>query len=129
MSSGLIIFINEHEKFDFSSTVRAISNLDNVYNLIIQTEYLMEDVSKGSVLFCEFRYDDDMAIVHLGNYLDFISTDSLGKAGLYFALKLQSVIDIPLTAVDTGYNFQVKLDKINSIQEFLDIRSSGIYME
>ena len=127
MSSALMIFIDENTKFDFSSTVRAISNLDNVYDLVIKEDN-SEDL-KGSVLLCRYRYEDEITNVRLDEDLSFIAAERTGYASIDFALKLQSVVDIPLTAVDLGYNYQIKLKKINSIQEFEDIASSGIYME
>ena len=129
MSSALMIFINEHEKFDFSSTVRAISNLDNVEALIIKEDNSEALDPEGSVLLCTYRYEDEITNVSLDEDLSFIVAERTGYASIDFALKLQSVVDIPLTAVDTGYNYQIKLKKINSIQEFEDIASFGIYME
>ena len=129
MSSALMIFINEHEKFDFSSTVRAISNLDNVYDLVIKEDNSEALDPEGSVLLCRYRYGNDITNVRFNEDLSFIAAERLAEASLDFALKLQSLIEMPLTATDTGYSFQVKLNNIASIQEFEDIMSSGIYME
>lgn len=129
MSTSLMIFIGENVKFDFSSTVKAISSIDNIYNLELKEQYLMQDVSIGSILFCEYRYDSDSTIIHLSNSLDFISADNLSKASLDFALKLQSLIEQPLTATDTDYSFQVKLKNITSVEEFEKLMCSGVYIE
>ena len=130
MSSALMIFIGEHEKFDFSSTVQAISSMKNIENVRIAKENLTEEGSIGFALEADYRYDDnDIAPIHFARSLDFISAQHLGKASLEFALKLQSLFDVPLTATDTNYSFQAKLKNIASLQELENIMCSDIYME
>ena len=130
MSSTLMIFIGENEKFDFDSTVRAISNMENINNLIIREENLTKENSIGFILDADYKYDDqNITSIHFANSLDFISAERLGKASLDFALKLQGLIEVPLTATNTDYSFQGKLKNISSIQEFEQIMSSGVYME
>lgn len=128
MSTALMIFIGENSKFDFSSTIQAISSMDNIYGIEITEKNLRKEDSIDSVLECEYRYDNDVAFVRFDNSLEFISVKRLGKASLDFALKLQSLIEMPLTATDKDYSFLVKLKNISSVEEFEQLMCSGIYM-
>ena len=130
MSSYLLIFISENIQFDFHSIIQTISHMDNIYNFSLDERYLMQDSSLGSLLECEYRYhDDDFAIVKLANSLKFIATESTSKASIDFSLKLQNLIDVPLTVTDNTYSFLIKLKKINSIEEFEQLMISEVYME
>ena len=130
MSSALMIFIGEHEKFDFSSTVQAISSMKNIENVRIKKENLTEENSIGFILDADYKYDDqNISPIRFANGLDFISAQHVGKASLYFALKLQSLLDVPLTVTDTNYSFQAKLKNLASLQELEDIMCSDIYIK
>ena len=124
MSSSLIIFIDENTTFDKTQTIQAILSLDSISKLNTDREELTD-----SCLYCEYDYEEDSASIWLGESLKSIGIRPSGKASLDFALKLQSLLDVPLTATDTEYSFQAKLKNIASLQELEDIMSSGIYME
>jgi hypothetical protein len=78
----------------------------------------LEKVSRN-ILECKYTYNGRSTTVRLNSNREFISADGDGVESLNFALELQNCLNTPLRAFDDGYNFDVDLSNVKTIDEFL----------
>jgi hypothetical protein len=107
----LLIFKGEHETFDEKKVVRDLSEIRGVYNLH-QGDF------SGSIWECEYDYKKDSTIVRLSDDLKTITVHGIGDASLNIALELQKREPHKLRVVDMGYNFDLMLNEIKSLEDF-----------
>ena len=122
MSYFLVIFIDEHTKFDREKILEIISNMAGAYD----TGAIEE--SKYTALFGKYKYEGDNTSFSISKDFKSISVEDTGKAALHFAFQLQQLLDDDLTASDSDYSFLCQLNKISTFKEFEDVVSQGIYM-
>lgn len=109
--SKLLIYIGENEKFDFESTVSAISSIDGVSN---------PKVGKfiGAIFECEYTESGQSTIVRISPELETITVEGLGDNALEFAIQFQKRVSMALHAIDMDYIFNVSLKNIATVPEF-----------
>lgn len=109
--SKLLIYIGENEKFDFDSTVAAISSIDGVNN---------PKVGKfiGAIFECEYTNGGLSTIVRISPELETITVEGLDDNSLEFAIEFQKRTAMELHAIDMDYSFNVSLKNIATVPEF-----------
>lgn len=109
--SKLLIYIGENEKFDFESTVSAISSIDGVSN---------PKVGKfiGAIFECEYTKSGQSTIVRISPELETITVEGLDDNSLEFAIEFQKRASVELHAIDMDYSFNVSLKNLATVPEF-----------
>jgi hypothetical protein len=116
MDALILIPISETEPdafgtFDEEKTVRDLREISGVSQL-----------KKGNFIDaiwqCHFSFNDDKTIVRLSDDLKDITISGLGDASLQMALELQRRESRPLRVVNYGYDFDLILKDIKTLEEF-----------
>ena len=108
--SKLLIYIGENKKFDVPNTIRAISSIAGVSNT-------REGKFIGALFECEYVLHGMVTIVRISDDAETVTVEGLGDESLDFALKLQSVLPVSLSAIDMDYSFNVKLSDYETIND------------
>lgn len=116
MNSLLIFPVNENdydqpELFDKEKVVEDLSSIEGVYDL--RQEGLV-----GSVCVCCYDFNGYSAIVRLSGDLKTISLKPENDASLQMALELQRHETRPLRVVNDGYDFDLILKDLKSLEDF-----------
>lgn len=110
--SKLLIYIGENEKFDFKSTVSAISSIGGVSNPRVGTFI-------GAIFECEYTKDGkSTTIVRISPEAETITVEGLDDNSLEFAIEFQKRTSVELHAIDMDYSFKVSLKKFATVPEF-----------
>ena len=112
--SKLLIYIGENQKFDVPSTIRAITSISGVSNP-------QEGNFIGAIFECEYTFQEQTTIIRIGDDAETVTIEGLGDESLDFALKLQSVLPVSLSAIDMDYSFNIKLSDYEAVT---DLRSA-----
>ena len=128
MSHSLLIYIDEHTKFDRNEIIQAISSIEQTHNILVTKENSEEEKIFSYVLFCYYDIGEESVTIRVDTDVESIFVKSFSRAALNFALNLQQVLNGSLFATDSDYSFVCQLDKISSIKEFENVVSQGIYM-
>lgn len=124
MSESLIIFPTEDSnEFNYNIFINFIISMDGVYNTFAKKE------SKYSSFAGIYQYNNKEIFFYIGKTKPFVSVKTLTKAALNFAIELQKLSPVSLTATNDSYSFLCNLENISSIEEFKKIISQNIYMD
>ncbi len=111
--SKLLIYVGEGQSFDLPETIRAITSMPGVSKSC--SGQLI-----GAVFECEYTLSGKSTIVRISEDLETVTTEGLGAESLDFAIRLQSLLKVPLSAIDMDYSFNVNLLDFGSASEFRD---------
>jgi hypothetical protein len=108
--SKLLIYIGENQKFDVPNTINAITSIAGVSNT-------RKGKFIGAIFECEYTLQGLTTIVRISDDAETVTIEGLGDESLDFALKLQSVLPVTLSAIDMEYSFNVKLSNYKAVSE------------
>lgn len=107
----LILFINDNEKFDKKKILPILQEISGTKNL-------KEGNFIGSIIECEYSYEDDFTLVRLSEDLETITISGMGDSSLKIALEIQKRYPTAIRVVDSDYNFELILEELESVSEF-----------
>ncbi len=90
----LLLFIGENEKF-------APNQISSILPVIPGTHNLKEGNFVGSILECEFAYENDFTLIRLSDDLETISISGVVDASLKIALEIQKRYPKPIRLIDS----------------------------
>lgn len=108
---NLLLFPSENTRFSTSDVVDALSGMPGVAEL--RAGNLI-----GASVECEYWCHDRSTMVWLSSDGDTLTAQGLGDESLKFALEFQQRIAFPLRAINAGYDFDLNLRDITSVDEF-----------
>lgn len=108
--SKLLIYIGENQKFDVPNTINSILSIDGVSNV-------REGKFIGAIFECEFTSQGLTTIVRISDDAETVIVEGLGDESLDFALKLQSILPVKLSAIDMDYSFNIELSNFKEVSE------------
>ncbi|PRC92385.1 hypothetical protein [Solimicrobium silvestre] len=112
MSSKLLIYIGENEKFDVARTTEVISS-------IVGTSDAKLENFIGAIFECNYTFQDRTTIVRISEELKTVTVEGLGVESLNFALEFQRMMSCALHAIDMEYSFDVDLRNFQSIEDLM----------
>lgn len=108
--SKLLIYIGENEKFDVTNTINAITSIKGISNP-------REGNFIGAIFECEYTLQRLTTIIRISDDAETVTVEGLGDESLDFALRLQSVLSVPLSAIDMEYSFNIKLSDYETVAD------------
>ena len=108
--NSLIIFIGKDKKFDLDETIAAISSIPGISN--------PQEGSFGQIFECEYEAMGSYTRVGISLDLGAIYVEGLGDESIKFMLELQSRLSVDLYVIDTGYDFDIPVRSVSTIEEF-----------
>ena len=108
--SKLLIYIGENQKFDVPTTIDAITSIAGVSNT-------REGKFIGASFECEYTLQGLTTIVRISEDAETVTIEGFGDESLDFALKLQSLLSVPLSVIDMEYSFNLKLPNYKAVSE------------
>lgn len=108
--SKLLIYIGENQVFDVADSVKAISSMQGVSNA-------RSGRFIGAIFECDYTFNEQSTIVRITDDAETVTVEGLGEESLDFAIRLQSLLPISLSAIDLEYSFNINLLDYNSVAE------------
>lgn len=115
----LLIYIGENEKFNVETTIGSIMSMGG-------TTKARRGNFIGAIFECEYTANGCNTVVRISPEAETVTAEGLGDESLAFALELQSVLSVPLHAIDMEYSFNVPLSRFESILELRRAISAGM---
>lgn len=69
----------------------------------------------GSVIECDFLYNNDFTVVRVSDNLETISIHGSGEASLKIAVEMNKQCNFPLRMTDVDYGFDIELMSVDSV--------------
>jgi hypothetical protein len=107
--NNLLLLNADGCEFNRAEVKEALEGIEGVYNL-------REGDFIGSILDCEFDFENDSTIVRLSDDLKTIEMTGVGDSGLRMALELQRSLTSNLRMIDWAYTFDIRLSGIESFE-------------
>ncbi len=108
--SKLLLFIGENEKFDKDDVIDKITSINGVSNA-------RKGNFIGAVFECEYKEGNLSTIVRLSDDLETIIVDGSGDDSLSFIVKINRLLEQPISVVDMDYSFHIELSSVYSVED------------
>jgi hypothetical protein len=109
--NALLLYGKSGFKFNAEQIYQALQSLPGVHDL--QRGTLTDAVLQG-----EYDFQGDSTILRLSADLQSITATGTGPASQQIILTLQKLLARPLFVTDYGYNFDLPLSGIQTVEEF-----------